>query len=269
MKINFLILAALCPVAFAQVPAAIQPAPPTTPKASAPIDLTGYWVSLVTEDWRYRMLTAPRYDYYSIPLNEDAKKVAYTWDEAKTPGESCRNFGAPTIMRVPGRVHVTWENNNALKFEMDAGKQTRILNFGPEKSTGEASLQGVSTAQWQTPLSIRASLAKISAQNPVTPGFPGIVNRQQQAAEPQHTGTLKVVTTHLRPGFLRNNGVPFSANTTLTEYYDVHKEKNGDVWLVVTSIVDDPQYLDAPWVTTTHFRKQNDANGWDPQACKP
>jgi len=50
-----------------------------TPKAAAPVDLTGYWVSIVTEDWRWRMVTPIKGDFASIPINAEARKVA---DEA-------------------------------------------------------------------------------------------------------------------------------------------------------------------------------------------
>src|SRR6266853_5345755 len=103
---------------------------PATAKAGAPVDLTGYWVSIVTEDWRYRIRTAPKGDYYSIPLNAAARKVADPWDPTKAAAENpCLNYGAPTIMRVPGRLHVTWENENALRIDTDAGKQTRLFPF--------------------------------------------------------------------------------------------------------------------------------------------
>jgi len=78
---------------------------------------------------------------------------------------------------------------------------------------------------------------------------------------------LKVVTTHMRPGYLRNNGVPFSANAVLTEYYDIHRD-GGQEYLVTTSIVEDPQYLYVPWVTSNQFRKEADGSKWDPQPCE-
>src|SRR5262249_19359416 len=86
-------------------------AAPTTAKAGAPIDLTGYWVSLVTQDWRLRMFTPPKGDYAGIPLNAAARKVADGWDPAKdeTGGEQCRSYGAAALMRVPGRLHITWQ----------------------------------------------------------------------------------------------------------------------------------------------------------------
>ena len=38
----------------------------------APIDLTGYWVSYVTENWRYRMVTPAKGDYQGVQLNAPA-----------------------------------------------------------------------------------------------------------------------------------------------------------------------------------------------------
>src|ERR1700733_15964967 len=109
------------------------PQPPQSPQPAAPIDITGYWVSLVTEDWRYRMLNAPKGDYYSIPLNAEGKRVADTWEPAKdvAEGKQCLSYGAPNIMREPGRLHITWVNDRSLKVEIDAGKQTRLFSFGP------------------------------------------------------------------------------------------------------------------------------------------
>jgi hypothetical protein len=244
----------------------------TTPKSGAPIDLTGYWVSLITEDWRTRMLAAPKGDYYSIPLNAEGRRVADTWDAARdnAAGKQCMSYGAAAIMRVPGRLHVSWENERTLKLETDAGRQTRIFNFGPAAPVrGELTPQGAATAQWQTPQLTRAYTSKLSARDADTPGFHGIFNGETQ--EPPDTrnlgGTLKVVTTHMSPGYLRNNGVPYSANTVLTEYYDLHR-RQGDDYLVQTQIVEDPQYLDVPWVTSNHFRRERDGSKWDPRPCE-
>jgi hypothetical protein len=67
---------------------------------------------------------------------------------------------------------------------------------------------------------------------------------------------------------LRENGVPYRENASLVEYFDRFSEPNGDTWLVVTSIITDPQYLTQPFVTTTHFKKIPDASGWDPTPCR-
>jgi hypothetical protein len=253
----------------------IAQAPPgagQTAKAAAPIDLSGYWVSLVTEDWRDRMLTAPRGDYYGIPLTDEARKIADTWDPAKdiASGRQCLGYGAPAIMRVPGRLHITWENDHTLRIDTDAGKQTRMLTFGAARAaTGTPTLQGTSAAEWQTPQSTRFFASKIPATDPNTPGFEGILMTfdSRPADTRKLGGTLKVVTRQLKPGYLRNNGVPYSADAVLTEYYDLHKDGNTE-YLVTTTIVEDPRYLYVPWVTSNHFRREPDGAKWDPQACE-
>jgi hypothetical protein len=217
------------------------------------------------------MLTAPKGDYFSIPLNAEGRRVADTWDAAKdiAAGRQCMSYGAAAIMRVPGRLHITWQNDTTLKLETDAGKQTRIFAFGPSRPvTGAPTPQGISVAQWQTPQLTREYTSKLSARDADTPGFHGIFNGETQEPPDAHNlgGTLKVVTTHLRPGYLRNNGVPYSANAVLTEYYDFHQRK-GEDYLVVTQIVEDPQYLTVPWVTSNHFRREPDGSKWEPRPC--
>jgi hypothetical protein len=270
MKLTSILTAAALLCTPAAIHAQAPPGAGQTAKAAAPIDITGYWVALVTEDWRYRMLTAPKGDYYAIPLTPEARRVADTWDPAKdiAQGKQCLAYGAPAIMRQPARVHITWDNDAALKVEIDAGKQTRMLAFGaPRPPAGEATLQGQSAAQWQSPQITRFYTSKIAAQDPNTPGFGG---QTPVGSNPPDTrklgGTLKVVTTNIRPGYLRNNGVPFSANAVLTEYYDIHRDA-GQEYLVITSIVDDPQYLYVPWVVSNHFRREPDGAKWDPQPC--
>jgi hypothetical protein len=273
MQLKWSLLAAA--LAISAMPAALfAQAPPGTglsAKDAAPIDLTGYWVSVVTEDWRYRMLTAPKGDYYSIPLTPEARKVADMWDAAKdvAQGKQCMSYGAPAIMRQPSRVHIGWDNDNALKVEIDAGKQTRWFAFGaPRQPAAEPTLEGSSVAQWQSPQITRFYTSKISAQDPNTPGFRG---QTPVGSAPPDTrklgGTLKVVTTHLKAGYLRNNGVPYSANAILTEYYDLHQDA-GQEYLVITSIVEDPQYLYVPWVVSNQFRRESDGSKWKPHDCE-
>src|SRR5438067_2030144 len=88
------------------------------------------------------------------------------------------------------------------------------------------------------------------------------------AAAAAMNGDLKVVTTHLRPGYLQKNGVPYSANAVLTEYFNRTTEPNGDSWLILTTTVDDPQYLNMPFVRSTHYKRLPDNfSGWEPEAC--
>jgi len=231
-----------------------QAGPPPSPKDAAPMDLTGYWVSIVTEDWRYRMVTPAKGDYASVPLNAEGRKVADTWDPTKdeASGNQCKSYGAAALMRVPGRLHITWADDNTLKIETDAGTQTRLLHFGAaQPSGGEPTWQGSSAALWDVPPPGRG----MGGGAAVRPGQP-------------RAGTLKVVTTRMRPGYLRKNGVPYSGNATVTEYFDRTNEPNGDSWLIVTTIVNDPQYLQQEFVTSTHFKRQADATGWAPTACE-
>lgn len=217
--------------------------PPQSGRAAAPKDLTGYWVSVVTEHWHLRMLVPPRGDFAMLPLNAEARKIATAWDPAKEPsGEQCRSYGAAAIMRVPGRLYVHWVDDNTLQMDIDSGTQTRILRFGGAPPTNQApDWQGTSVAAWE-----------------------GLGARGRGAAPTQ----LKVTTTRMRPGYLRKNGVPYSENARLEEYFDRFTEPNGDDWLVVTSIITDPQYLTQPYATTNHFRKIPERSGWDPTPCR-
>src|SRR3954465_11172492 len=92
----------------AQQPAALPAA--ATPRAAAPQDLTGYWVSVVTEDWRWRMTTPPKGDFISIPLSDEGRKVAFAWDP-KTEG-SCRAYGAAGLMHIPTRLNISWQSDD-------------------------------------------------------------------------------------------------------------------------------------------------------------
>ena len=220
-------------------------------KAGAPIDLTGYWVSLVTQDWRLRMFTPPKGDYAGIPLNAEARKIADGWDPAtdEATGEQCRSYGAPTLMRIPGRLHITWQDDQTLKIEADSGTQTRTFLFG--NGEGQAGTwQGISKASWEyLPAAVSDTLG----------AGRGAIDRRG--------GSLKVVTTNMKPGYLRKNGVPYGANAVLTEYFDRVTEPNGDSYLVVTSTVEDPTYLNQPLLLSTPFKKQADASGWKPTPC--
>ncbi len=212
---------------------------PASAREGAAIDLTGYWVSVVSEDWKFRMVTPRKGVYDSLMLNAEGRRVADTWDPAKdeAAGEQCRAYGAANIMRVPGRVHITWQDDNTLKLEADAGTQTRLLHFS-DSPAGEPSWQGHSIAEWE------------HASGRGTPG-----------------GDLKVVTTNLKPGYIRKNGAPYSAKTTVTEYFDRNTMPNGDVWFTVTTKVDDPVYSRGPYLTTSDFKKLSDASGWQPTPC--
>ena len=205
-----------------------------TAKASAPVDMTGYWVAVVTKDWRFRMVTPRKGDYQSVPMTEQARKIADAWNPVAdaASGDQCKAYGAAAIMRVPARFHIAWQDDNTLRVDSDSGMQTRLFHFNSTPlSTGERTRQGYSTAQWQT------------------------------------SASLKVATTNLRAGYLRKNGVPYSENAAVTEYFDMAPLPSGGQVLLVTTIVDDPQYLQQPFIVSSEFKKEADGSKWDPTAC--
>jgi hypothetical protein len=230
--------------------------PPPTARQAAPVDLTGYWVSVVTEDWRWRMLTPAKGDFAGVPLNPAGRTAGEAWDPARdaAAGERCMAFGAAAIMRVPGRLNITWQDDQTLKIETDQGNQTRLLRFtASPPADAPPSWQGTSVARWEGEMR-----------------GPGTPDRIPIALNPR-VGTggraLEVVTTNLRPGYLRANGVPYSARTTVREYFD-HFMVGDTPWFTVTTIVEDPEYLTAPYVTSSNFKKQSDASGWKPVPCQ-
>jgi len=207
----------------------------------AAVDLTGYWVSYVTENWRYRMVTPAKGEYRRIPSSRAALPLINAWDPAadERAGNQCKSYGAGNIMSVPGRLHITWQDADTLRIETDAGTQTRLFHFSPRAAGSQAmrSWQGESTATWEP-----------------APG-------------PDGGGSLRVVTSNLRAGYLRKNGVPYGERATVTEHFDVAPLAENGRLLLVTTIVEDPEYLTGPYVVSPHFKKEPDGSRWDPTPC--
>jgi len=253
---GFAVLVALAIVACAQSTKAQggppgQRGPAPTPKAGALIDVTGYWVSIVDDEWRWRMITPAKGDFSFLPLNAEGRRVASAWDPAKdeADGNQCKAYGAAGIMHLPERLHITWEDDATLQIETDAGMQKRLLHFdGSKWDGGEPQWQGDSVATWEKQNQARGF------------GFP--VPRTGEK-----TGSIKVVTTHMRPGYLRKNGVPYGPNAVLTEYFD-RIDVDGQPYLIVTGIVEDPQYLTSRFITTEQFKLEPDGSKWNPTPCK-
>jgi hypothetical protein len=247
--------------------------PAQSPQAGAPIDLTGYWVAIVNEDWRWRMVTPPPKDSSSVPLNAEGRKVADAWDVSADG--SCLAYGAAALMRMPTRLRISWESENVLRIETDNGLQTRRLLFDRSATPpADRSLQGFSLAEWERPGRGRGPgglggpPAGGGASDGARAGAPPAAGGAAGQTPNQGTGNLKVVTTQLSGGWLRLNGVPYSETATVTEYYD--RFPVGDqAWLAVTTIVSDPKYLTQDFVTSSHFRREPDGARWDPRPCKP
>ena len=211
---------------------------PRSARDRAPVDLTGYWVSYVTENWRYRMVTPAKGEYRRIPSSRVALPLINAWDPAadERAGNQCKSYGAGNIMSVPGRLHITWQDADTLRIDTDAGTQTRLFHFSPAAASSSRSWQGDSAATWEP-------------------------------AGPNGGGSLRVVTSNLRAGYLRKNGVPYGEQATVTEHFDVAPLAEGARLLLVTTIVDDPVYLTGPYVVSPHFKKEPDGSKWDPTPC--
>jgi hypothetical protein len=250
----------------AQRPSDAQGAGLRTARAAAPDDFTGYWVSVVTELWRYRMLVPDKGDFVKIPLNPEGRKVAGAWDPAKdrASGNECRAYGAAVILQVPGRLHVSWQDDNTLRMDTDSGTQTRQFHFDGSPRANEApTWQGYSAAMWggDEPRDRRDGQG-----GPVQDSAGGLVILPAQRKQADY---LKVVTTRMRPGYLQKNGVPYSGNAVLEEYFDTFSDPyTHNTWLAVTAVVTDPQYLIEPLITHAHFKKLPDSSGWDPTPCR-
>ena len=233
--------------------------PPLTPKSAAPIDLVGYWTAVITEDWRVRMLTASKNDFGSgpnaqelpfggegnFPYNAEGRRMARSWDPAKdeAEGNACKGYGAGGVMRLATHLHITWQDDNTLRMELDAGNQTRIFRFNgnaQNANSAEPSLQGYSVARWK-PLGGRPDWSR--------------------------GGNLEVVTNRLKPGYYWKNGMVYSDRTVLTEHYRVTTEPEGETWLHYLVVAEDPQYFTQPWIVNYHFKKLPDGSKWNPTPC--
>ena len=225
-----------------------QPAtPPAGPRAAAPIDLAGYWESVIVDDFRFRV-TPQKGDIEYLPLTAQAQRAADLWDPERdlADGHQCRAYGAVGVMQQPGRLHISWQDDTTLKIETDAGTQTRLLHFGAKPSVmPKPSLQGVSAARW------------------VMAGG----GRGRGAAPGSRSGELEVITTNMLPGYLRKNGVPYSADAVYTEHFHRLMGPNQQPYLTITTSVSDPANLTQPFVYAYHFRQLPDAKKWAPTPC--
>jgi hypothetical protein len=239
----------------------------------SPIDLTGTWVSIVTEDWQVRMIVPPRGDFESLPLTQAAQDAANAVDMAQVDaaGRACEAYGAPMIMREPGRVRIAWHDATTLRIETDAGSQTRLLHFDTAgMQSGAPSLQGFSVAAWEYAGSFNPRRAAEAAAgtnlNPEAQVGRPEFGRGANRTEPDG-GKLRVETTNLTAGFLRKNGVPYSVDTTVTEYYNLLREPDGTEWFVVTTRIHDPENLVVDYIHSTNFRREPDNSSWNPTPC--
>ena len=225
------------------------PAPPDQRPARerAPVDLTGQWVAVITEDWRWRMVTPPVGDSASIPLNAKgvAATKAWNFEKERAEGGFCKAYGPPGLIRQPTRLRIDWQDADTLRLQFDAGNQTRLLHF-TQQAERERALQGHSQAKWFRQTQSRGVFA---------------------ANTPNAGGSLQVLTTNLTAGYLRPNGVPYSENATVKEYFNTFTSPDAGTWLVVTTVVVDPEYLTTDLIISTQFKKEANRSHWNPRAC--
>ena len=245
-----------CAAAIALVAGTVFAQPPSggpdtrTARERAPIDITGQWVSVVNEDWLWRMVTPPAGDTASIPLNAQGRAVALDWDLESdiAAGRLCHAFGPPGLIRQPTRVRISWEGDGTMRLDFDAGTQTRRLDFETNASPAQSSLQGHSSASW----------TRMSRP-------PGMFGGGSEAMG----GTLHVRTTNMASGYLRPNGVPYSERAIMEEYFHTFMlPGDGGTWLIVTTVVDDPEYLTTKLIMSTQFKKETSRSGWNPRPCE-
>lgn len=224
-------------------------------REAAPIDITGHWVALITDDWVYRMITPAHGDYSYVPLNAEGRRVADTWDQARdaAAGEECKAYAAPAIMRLPSRIEITWEDDETLRLDIDTGMQTRLFNFDPDAPRGPRSWQGFSAAAWE-----------YSGDSSRRRGFYRLSGSLGDVGQ---FGSLRVDTSNLRAGYLRRNGVPYSEDAEMAEFFNLITEDDGTQYLVIQAFVKDPQYLTQHFVRTLQFKREPDGSLRSPLDC--
>ena len=239
--------------------------------------MTGNWVAQITEDWRWRMITPPKGDYASVPLNALGRQVADGWDPAAdaAAGEACRAFGAGGIMRLPTRLKVAWADDSTLRIETDLGQSGARAAFrsrGAGRRGAElAGTFGGRVARCAAAARTRSARSsrrrrkrRPRARRGQRQGRPAAALRAARTGPTR--GSLKVVTTNLRAGYLRKNGVPYSEHAVVTEYYDRFAMFGND-YLQVVTVVADPTYLTTPFVVSNQFKREPDDSKWNPTPC--
>jgi hypothetical protein len=273
-------LAAALGVAMITVQVAAQQAQGAPPPAvaaqpardAAPIDYTGTWASVVTEDWQWRFVTPIVGDYTGVPLNAEGDKLARAWnhDADLKAGEPCKGFGAAAINRLPTRLRISWQDPDTMRLEWDLGSQSRLVHFDRDRQPDARSLQGHGIGEWiDVPApGRRGGGGGRAGAPPAAEAAGGRGAGRAGTPPPPRAGGLRVTTTNLRPQYLRQNGVPVSEKAVITEYLDVVPGPDGSEWLVVKTMVDDPTYLSGWYIVSSQFKKEPNASKWAPTPCE-
>ena len=197
-------------------------APPRTPRAAA----RGFHRLLGVGRHRGLALAhgdAAKGDFAGVPLNAAARKIGQAWDPAKDEAEgiSARRMARPNHAHArPAAHHLAGRHHAQDRDRSGHADTSAALRWQAASRDLKPSWQGNSSAQWEG--IVRGS------------GPPDFLPIALNPREGTRGRSLEVVTTNLRAGYLRKNGVPYSENTTLREYFDLSNERNGDTWFRVT-----------------------------------
>ena len=201
-------------------------------------------MSVVNEDWRYRMVTPAKGDYKGVPITREALQIVNAWNPAadEAAGNQCKSYGAAAIMRVPdAHPHHLAGRQHAEARDRRRHADAAISSLARRRRLpAQPTWQGQSLARWERP----------GRGNPAV-----------------KLGSLTVTTTNMKAGYLRKNGVPYSDAARVTEYFDLSPMPGNGQLIVVTTIVDDPRYLTQPFVVSSQFKKEADGSKWDPTPC--
>ena len=192
-----------------------------TPAAQAEIDLSGNWTIIYHEDW-IEIGTGPDIaDFTGLPLTKQAAALAMNWHASlvNVPERQC--------LQLPMEYTNRWSNTRIWK-DVDSQSQ-ELLAYRLRKAWGGMDRTIYMAKQPRPPRGAVHTFAGFSL---------GEIDGEK----------LKVVTTHLKEGYSRRNGVPRSDRATITEHFIRH----GNV-LTISTIIEDPVYLTEPLVVSTSY----------------
>jgi hypothetical protein len=202
-------------------------------------------------------------------MNLASKTFADAWSAAadEAAGKQCEAYGAGVVMLVPERLRINWKDDQTLQVQTDAGMQTRLLHFQPAAAPAEASWQGYSKASWMLYPVAPVGGPPAGRGGRGGPGGGGPPAAPPVAA-PASFGSLTIATDHMLPGLLRKNGLPYSGQSSLLEYWELQRDPITQTqYLLVTAALSDPVYLLRPYYYTVTFKKEADDSKWDPTPC--
>ena len=218
----------------------------------------------------------------SVPVNAEGARWRPAWNLAadNAAGNQCKAFGVGGIMRQPGRIRISWQDDSTLKMEFDAGTQTRLLHFDraaqppARRRHGRASPRRVGRPGRR---SRPGEAPRGSGRRRRRAAGAGRRRRRACAAArrrdggvDQRGGDIKVVDDELpRRATCGRTACPYSEQATITEYFHrLPTHPNGDSWLNVVTIVEDPRYLTQPFYTSTNFRLEANDSLFNPTPCQ-